>query len=745
MPSRSPSQWQSRRKQSLGKLRRAHPASGATWNVQVVRGKMTSKCLWHACRALALGMVLMLLGAGMATVGYYADQLSVGHEIRGNATIRVKNESRGFHLNNLSYVGPIVMGFGGFIVVAACVMTFEARDSAAKVVPARLKVTGNSRNNVRSNTSSATSARRANEMMHQATRWDYHLGVFRTSPADPPQPLTPMDRQAMTAALIHFSKTLGNSPRQSPKSRRISRSGSVPNLTSSQSLNVNSAQLSPSYRKKLALGQGSHHHHHQQHHHRHGHQGRHLPNHKTNRISSSLINRASRESTNSLLHPGMLQYHRHALSVDETGPYFRSSVTPHDSQSSMIIPDSHEARIRDRTFRSDTAKKHVLARQKPIEKEEPHSPKTAYTNGRRRSSTASDISFASRCVYRRTSSASRTPSIDSRSVQVELHSPEKSRQSPRTPRRLNSGQSSTPSVEREFRSQLSICSEPTTTIRQLSGQSSLEPCVLEESPELEESQHLEETASGPSTSLQTKIEEDIAIENSQDCLVHANLKKSRPNSLILDASGENSKSSKAIEAKKFLYRSRSSRTFYRPKPRLINEYDPIYFISTDGSIRTRPYDKDEELYDSLQVINERRSKILTTTTTTTTSTISSDIIESSGENCILEASNTLEEFDEDNKSLESLSDAATSMVDPKTQDKSVAPPLEEKDIVLVHNAMLLENDECSKHDATKTVLNPTSPAGGKSELIENKCEEHGQETTENEVLDTRIIMEADAE
>lgn len=29
--------------------------------------------------------------------------------------------------------------FPGFIVVAACVMTFEARDSAAKVVPARFK------------------------------------------------------------------------------------------------------------------------------------------------------------------------------------------------------------------------------------------------------------------------------------------------------------------------------------------------------------------------------------------------------------------------------------------------------------------------------------------------------------------------------------------------------------------------------------------------------------------------------
>lgn len=66
---RGGSQWRSQRKHSLGPLRRAHPASGATWNVQVVRGKMTSKCLWHACRALILGIFLMFLGAGMATIG----------------------------------------------------------------------------------------------------------------------------------------------------------------------------------------------------------------------------------------------------------------------------------------------------------------------------------------------------------------------------------------------------------------------------------------------------------------------------------------------------------------------------------------------------------------------------------------------------------------------------------------------------------------------------------------------------
>lgn len=50
-------------------VRRAHPASGAQWNVQVVRGKVNGKCLWNACKALSLGLLLMILGAAMATIG----------------------------------------------------------------------------------------------------------------------------------------------------------------------------------------------------------------------------------------------------------------------------------------------------------------------------------------------------------------------------------------------------------------------------------------------------------------------------------------------------------------------------------------------------------------------------------------------------------------------------------------------------------------------------------------------------
>lgn len=46
-------------------------------------------------------------------LGYYADELAMEEERQGNRTIITKNPSKGFHLNNLSYVGPVIMGFGG--------------------------------------------------------------------------------------------------------------------------------------------------------------------------------------------------------------------------------------------------------------------------------------------------------------------------------------------------------------------------------------------------------------------------------------------------------------------------------------------------------------------------------------------------------------------------------------------------------------------------------------------------------
>ncbi|XP_046809119.1 uncharacterized protein LOC111689830 isoform X1 [Lucilia cuprina] len=654
-----------RRKHSLGNLRRAHPASGATWNVQVVRGKMSSKCLWHACRALVLGLTLLAVGAGMATLGYYADHLSIGSEIRGNATVRVKNDLKGFHLNNFSYVGPIVMGFGGFIVVASCVMTFEARDSAAKVVPARLRAGTGSKMTVRSNQSSSASQRRAIGMQFQNTRWDQQFGVFRSSPAaEVPQTTNmPLDREALTAELVKFSKSLSASARFSPQLRRLTYTGSVPNLSThhathplAYSTNL-SHLLSPNHKPLLLLepkrhrNHHRHHHHHHNNHHHHQHQQQHyntnnrssmatttttindisnrqIKNRGT-RISNSLIQRTTRESVTSatctLLQPpsGNNKLYWHAASFDE---------------SCRLMADKQQQqrdRVAERTRRSDTAKRHVLARQKPIEQEEDRDKLSSSPLGNRRCSTMSDSSYSGRWTARCASIASRASSIDSRRIQVDLHSPEVMPKSIlRSPKRYSSGPSTTPSVEKEFRSQLSVCSEPPAAIRQLSGQSSLEPCLPEEAIELADadSYQISQTETPRSLTTTTIINPvdlppppqspttppappPTALPTTKPEIKSPNrsgiLKKPRPDSLPLMQNSAVIDFSKTTnvnhERYKNLQRSNSSRTYDRPKCHKTSEHDDsIFYIRSEHRVLQHCND----FYDSEQVINERRSTLL---------------------------------------------------------------------------------------------------------------------------------------
>ncbi|BFF98539.1 uncharacterized protein DMAD_06681 [Drosophila madeirensis] len=557
MPSRRAGGGTVKRKHSLGNLRRAHPASGATWNVQVVRGKMSSKCLWHACRALILGLTLMLLGAGMATLGYYADHLSMGSELRGNVTVRVKNDLKGFHLNNFAYVGPIVMGFGGFIVVASCVMTFEARDSAAKVVPARLRAGagGSSKNPTRSNQGSSASQRRGMGAQYQSTRWDQHFGVFRSSPGDPHQQpqaailaathphhqqQQPFDREALTAELVKFSKSLSSV-------RRV-RQGRGPWAGPGPSAAAATVAASSSSSTRIISN------------------------------SSSLIQRATREC--SLLQPPA------AGRV-----YWQASSF--DGHAASVAISSAEKRS-ERNKRSDTAKRHVLSRQRPIEQEEGRSPL-----GHRRNSTMSDSSYSGRWTARCASVASRTSSIESRRVQVDLHSPEVVPKSIlRSPKRYSSGPSATPSVDKDFRSQLSVCSEPPPPVRQLSGQSSMEPAVPEES--------LEQA-------------EDRSYDEVQQHTNSLPPKKVRPDFLPLSRSEQQENQSqqtvKAMAAAP-LFRSNSSRQFYRPKGAGAGTgagegEDTVYHArSMERGLAKGTHSADDQMYDSLKVINERRSTLL---------------------------------------------------------------------------------------------------------------------------------------
>ncbi|EDW69713.1 uncharacterized protein [Drosophila virilis] len=688
MPSRrSGGVGTTRRKHSVGNLRRAHPASGATWNVQVVRGKMSSKCLWHACRALILGLALMMVGAGMATLGYYADHLSMGSELRGNVTVRVKNDLKGFHLNNFAYVGPIVMGFGGFIVVASCVMTFEARDSAAKVVPARLRAGGGSCNKTtaRSNQGSSASQRRGMGAQYQTTRWDQHFGVFRSSPGDPHQQLQavagaagagqqqaqPFDREALTAELINFSKSLSASTRFSPQLRRLTFTGSVPNLSTIRAnahptacIDTNHSNLflpHPKMPLELLLQQQQQqqqqqmcckrHHHHRHHQHKQRKQQTSTSSSSVRRVrqtrtatapgggngvgvggfgsggsnarlisnSSSLIQRATREyAACTLLQPPAA-----------SRVYWQASSFDAGIGASSTHGSAGGEKRAERNKRSDTAKRHVLARQRPIEHEEAAAAAAAAARdrercsplGHRRNSTMSDSSYSGRWTARCASVASRTSSIDSRRIQVDLHSPEVMPKSIlRSPKRYSSGPSATPSVEKEFRSQLSVCSEPPPPVRQLSGQSSMEPAVPEESVEL-----IDERVA---IECHSNSECNVAYSEISELVHHTHSlppKKQRPDFLPLGGSSDQPQQQqqqqqqqqeqqlqreREREQKTTLYRSNSSRQFYRPKPAIAKDRDDSVFYIRSLERAGSAASGDDHMYDSLKVINERRTTLL---------------------------------------------------------------------------------------------------------------------------------------
>ncbi|XP_076633591.1 uncharacterized protein LOC143347876 isoform X2 [Colletes latitarsis] len=153
---------------------------GAHWNVQVVRDKVTTRCLWYACEALGIGLLLMLLGACMATIG--------------------------------------------FIVVAACVMTFEARDNAAKVVPARFRF------NQPSTIKSIRNQRNRRSISSQTTKWDHQLGVFRMNRSPSPS-IHEVLRKQLTAEFMQFSKEIN----EKQAGHSIKKSPSAPTLVEKKS------------------------------------------------------------------------------------------------------------------------------------------------------------------------------------------------------------------------------------------------------------------------------------------------------------------------------------------------------------------------------------------------------------------------------------------------------------------------------------------------------------------------------
>lgn len=113
------------------------------------------------------------------------------------------------YMNTLLTFRPPSTPPAGFVIVAACVMTFEARDSAAKIVPARFRKPFPERNNGRDEEGG---------VRHSAcqTKWEalslcHHSQQEGTSPAAEHPQRSELSRHAMTFAFIQFSKTLQTS------------------------------------------------------------------------------------------------------------------------------------------------------------------------------------------------------------------------------------------------------------------------------------------------------------------------------------------------------------------------------------------------------------------------------------------------------------------------------------------------------------------------------------------------------
>ncbi|GIY23691.1 uncharacterized protein CDAR_31971 [Caerostris darwini] len=92
---------------------------------------ISCRCIWLCFKALSGGVLLIAIGVGMTVFGFYADTFAVQEQLdeETNTTVHVVNEHLKLHLHNLTYVGPVIMGLGGMMIVAACVL-IDAQEDA---------------------------------------------------------------------------------------------------------------------------------------------------------------------------------------------------------------------------------------------------------------------------------------------------------------------------------------------------------------------------------------------------------------------------------------------------------------------------------------------------------------------------------------------------------------------------------------------------------------------------------------
>lgn len=116
---------------------------------EMARTQPKLHCTWHcfcvAFKALSGGIVLLVVGTVMSVIGFLAEanlQASNQQKAAAERAAEVAAVESGepspptespeelhAQIRNLTFAGPVIMGLGGIVIVAALVLTFEVRDT----------------------------------------------------------------------------------------------------------------------------------------------------------------------------------------------------------------------------------------------------------------------------------------------------------------------------------------------------------------------------------------------------------------------------------------------------------------------------------------------------------------------------------------------------------------------------------------------------------------------------------------
>ncbi len=89
--------------------------------------------MWSTCSGCLIGLLILAGGIAMCIAAFYAEHLatyeinSPHFENKTASMVKKMDKSKHFHIRNLTYIGPIFMGVGAFVMVIACVVVFETR------------------------------------------------------------------------------------------------------------------------------------------------------------------------------------------------------------------------------------------------------------------------------------------------------------------------------------------------------------------------------------------------------------------------------------------------------------------------------------------------------------------------------------------------------------------------------------------------------------------------------------------